>query len=174
MKRHLTKLIFAVCAFLLAVTARADGEERNEAGTRWVDPVEFYELQDINRTDFQRDYDQGDIDFNRVLKDKGVKVYGLRLKPFCGATFVEKYAYITELDYNGVRADFQLGFQDLYGVRGIPLHEASFCIYADEGVSRSYDYTYQWKSHHPQSGCVYLSSSQRQHHRGKDAALWLS
>ena len=72
----------------------ADGEQRNhEVGTRWVDPVEFYELQDINRTDFQRDYDQGDIDFNKVIKAKGLKVYGLRLKPFCGATYVEKFAY---------------------------------------------------------------------------------
>ena len=127
----------------------ADGEQRNhEVGTRWVDPVEFYELQDINRTDFQRDYDQGDIDFNKVVKDKGLKVYGLRLKPFCGATYVEKFAYITELD--GVNPDFQFDFQDLYGVRGIPLNEAGFCIYVDEGVSRSYDFTYKWKSHHPE------------------------
>ncbi|MBR3114681.1 MAG: hypothetical protein IKH47_02740, partial [Bacteroidaceae bacterium] len=129
--------------------ALADGEQRNfEVGTRWVDPVEFYELQDINRTDFQRDYDQGDIDFNKVVKDKGLKVYGLRLKPFCGATYVEKFAYITELD--GVNPDFQFDFQDLYGVRGIPLNEAGFCIYVDEGVSRSYDFTYKWKSHHPE------------------------
>ena len=141
-----------VAALLLMIVSTpvwADGEERNhEAGTRWVDPVEFYELQDINRTDFQRDYDQGDIDFNKVVKDKGLKVYGLRLKPFCGATYVEKFAYITELD--GVNPDFQFDFQDLYGVRGIPLNEAGFCIYVDEGVSRSYDFTYKWKSHHPE------------------------
>ena len=46
----------------------ADGEQRNhEEGTRWVDPVEFYEMQDIDRTDLQRDYDQGDIDFCKVV-----------------------------------------------------------------------------------------------------------
>ncbi|MBP5360748.1 MAG: hypothetical protein J6129_04620, partial [Bacteroidaceae bacterium] len=151
MKRHLTKLIFAVCAFMLAVTARADGEERNnEPGTRWVDPVEFYELQDIEYTDLKRDYDQGDIDFNKVMKEKGVKVYGLRLKPFCAATYVEKFAYITELEEDAVKADFQFDFQNLYGVRGVPINEASFCIYVDEGVSRSYTFDYKWSSHHPQ------------------------
>ena len=150
MKRLVLYIGFCLtlCAWS-ALPALADGEQRNfEVGTRWVDPVEFYELQDINRTDFQRDYDQGDIDFNKVVKDKGLKVYGLRLKPFCGATYVEKFAYITELD--GVNPDFQFDFQDLYGVRGIPLNEAGFCIYVDEGVSRSYDFTYKWKSHHPE------------------------
>ena len=143
-------LLFILLLFAWnAVAVWADGDQRNhEPGTRWVDPVEFYELQDIGRTDFQRDYDQGDIDFSKVVKEKGLKVYGLKLKPFCGATFVEKFAHITELDDSNSKADFQFEFQDLYGVRGIPLHEASFCIYVDEGVSRSYDFTYKWKSHH--------------------------
>ena len=154
MKRLVLYIGFCLTLFAWsALPALADGEQRNfEVGTRWVDPVEFYELQDINRTDFQRDYDQGDIDFNKVVKDKGLKVYGLRLKPFCGATYVEKFAYITELD--GVNPDFQFDFQDLYGVRGIPLNEAGFCIYVDEGVSRSYDFTYKWKSHHPEVRAV--------------------
>ena len=154
MKRLVLYIGFCLtlCAWS-ALPALADGEQRNfEVGTRWVDPVEFYELQDINRTDFQRDYDQGDIDFNKVIKAKGLKVYGLRLKPFCGATYVEKFAYITELD--GVNPDFQFDFQDLYGVRGIPLNEAGFCIYVYEGVSRSYDFTYKWKSHHPEVRAV--------------------
>ncbi|MBR3114481.1 MAG: hypothetical protein IKH47_01715, partial [Bacteroidaceae bacterium] len=65
MKRLVLYIGFCLtlCAWS-ALPALADGEQRNfEVGTRWVDPVEFYELQDINRTDFQRDYDQGDIDF---------------------------------------------------------------------------------------------------------------
>ena len=150
MKRHLTKLIFAVCAFLLADTARADGEQRNhEEGTRWVDPVEFYELQDIDRTDFQRDYDQGDIDVNKEIAKKGVKVYGLRLKPFCAADYVEKFAHITEID--DLDPTFKFDYQDLYGVRGVPIHEASFCIYTDEGASRTYNFSYKWTMHHKQN-----------------------
>ena len=141
MKQHLTKLIFAACALLLAVTARADGEQRNhEAGTKWVDPVEFFELQDIGRTDFQRDYDQGDIDFNKVLKEKGVKVYGLRLKPIAGAVWVEKYAEHTWLCDKGYSSNIE--YQNLYGIRGVPLNEASFCVYTDESVSRTYTFDY--------------------------------
>ena len=149
MKRLVLYIGFCLtlCAWS-ALPALADGEQRNfEVGTRWVDPVEFYELQDINRTDFQRDYDQGDIDFNKVIKAKGLKVYGLRLKPFCGATFVEKFAYITEAADKD--ASFEFEFQNLYGVRGVPLHEAGFCIYVDESVSKSYDFSYKWSTYHP-------------------------
>ncbi len=145
---HNLRFFLVACAIIVALSARADGEERNEAGTRWVDPVEFYELQDIGYTDISRDYDQGDIDVGKVIAKKGVTVYGLRLKPFCAATFVEKFAHITELDE--ANPDFHFDFQDLYGVRGVPINEASFCVYADESVNRSYTIGYKWKTHHPQ------------------------
>ncbi len=142
MKRKL--LYIGICSFLFAwsvLPARADGEERNEKGTTWVDPVEFYHLQDISRTDFQRDYDQGDIDFNRVLKEKGVKVYGLRLKPVAGAMRVRKFM---DIGYDEEFRSADLSYQNLYGIEGVPIHEASFCVYFDESVSRKYsvDYTY--------------------------------
>ena len=90
MKNVLLLTILLLCWHSTSVWA--DGEQRNhEEGTRWVDPVEFYEMQDIDRTDLQRDYDQGDIDFCKVVKDKGLKVYGLRLKPIAGALVVEKF-----------------------------------------------------------------------------------
>ena len=139
MTTHNLRFFLVACAIIVALSARADGEERNEKGTTWVDPVEFYHLQDISRTDFQRDYDQGDIDFNRVLKEKGVKVFGLRLKPFCAAGLVEKYMReVLSKQYN-----LETSYQDLYGVCGVPINEASFCVYFGEGVRRTYtiDYT---------------------------------
>ena len=121
-----------------AVAVWADGEQRHmEKGTTWVDPVEFYHLQDINRGDLTRDYDQGDIDFNKVLKKRGVKVYGLRLKPFAGAFYVLKYA--SKISPPGSVAQFE--YQDLYGIKGTPIHEAGFCVYFDESVSRSYTFS---------------------------------
>lgn len=131
------KSLLTLTFSLLAVMAYADGEQRNhEQGTRWVDPVEFYELQDIDRTDLQRDYDQGDIDFNKVIKEKGLKVYGLRLKPIAGAFVVEKF--LPMMLPPGGTCD--LSYQNVYGIRGVPLHEAGFCVYLDESVSRSYSY----------------------------------
>lgn len=142
------RLSLVLClASLWTLPAHADGEERNfEVGTKWVDPVEFYELQDISRTDFQRDYDQGDIDFNKEIARKGVKVYGLRLKPVCAADYVEKFAHITEIEE--LNPVFNFEYQDLYGFRGVPIHEAGFCIYTDEGASRTYNFSYNWTMHH--------------------------
>ena len=130
-------LFLTIALFAWYAVAYADGEQRNhEQGTRWVDPVEFFELQEIGHTDFQRDYDQGDIDFNKVMKKKGLKVYGLRLKPFCAAGIVEKYTN------EAISRNTTISYQDLYGLRGIPLNEAAFCVYFDEGVSRSYTIGY--------------------------------
>ena len=139
-------LFLATLLQVFLIAARADGEQRNhEKGTTWVDPVEFYHLQDISSADLQRDYDQGDINFNKVLEERGVKVYGLRLKPIAGAMRVRKFMNI------GYDEDFvsaTLSYQDLYGIEGVPLHEASFCVYFDESVSRTYsfDYTYSVKA----------------------------
>lgn len=136
-----TRLLILTCLLAATLTAFADGGQRNhEQGTKWVDPVEYFELQDIDRTDFQRDYDQGDIDFNKVIKQKGKKIYGLRLKPFAGAMRVEKFLNIGYDDF----ISGSLDYQDLYGIQGIPLHEAAFCIYVDEGVSRNYSFTYHY------------------------------
>lgn len=139
--RQWLRSAFTLLAVALCLPVLADGEQRNhEQGTKWVDPVEYFELQDIDRTDFQRDYDQGDIDFNKVIKQKGKKIYGLRLKPFAGAMRVEKFLNI---GYDGFISG-SLDYQDLYGIQGIPLHEAAFCIYVDEGVSRNYSFTYHY------------------------------
>ena len=119
-----------------ALPARADGEQI-EGGSTWVNPVEFFKLQDIDYTDCRRDYDQGDIDFNNVLLKSGVKVYGLRLKPLCIAGHVEEFYSFGE--WNGSHTVLnKLDYHDMFGVKGAPLSEAGFCIYADQGVSRSY------------------------------------
>lgn len=120
----------------------ADGEQYfHEEGKKWVDPVEYYELQDVNRTDLQRSYDEGDIDVNKIFQKKGKKIYGLRLKPFAGAVWAEAIFKAVDKDVTSS----SIAYQSLYGVKGIPLHEAGFCIYADEGVSRTYDFPYKYK-----------------------------
>ena len=64
-----TRLLILTCLLAATLTAFADGGQRNhEQGTKWVDPVEYFNLQDINRTDLRRDYGQGDIDFNKVIE----------------------------------------------------------------------------------------------------------
>lgn len=130
-----------VLAVALWLPVLADGEQREgEQGTKWVDPVEFFKLKDINRTDFQRDYDQGDIDFNKVLAERGLKVYGLKLKALCAAGLAEKYAWVTHL--GGQNSNFHFDYHDMQGVRGMPLHEASFCIYPEGGVDLAYTFDY--------------------------------
>lgn len=135
--------------------ALADGEQKfHEQGTKWVDPVEYYNLQDINRTDFQRSYDQGDIDFNKEIARKGKKVYGLRLKPFAGAVWAETIFKAVDKEVTSSSIEYQ----SLYGVKGIPLHEAGFCIYADEGVSRSYDFPYKYKLYYEKRTRTYTDN----------------
>ena len=114
------------------------GDQREGGGTRWIDPVILYDLQDINRTDYTRDYDQGDIDVNKEIVKKGYKIYGIRLKPICGAGYVEKFAHLTFLG----RSNFNFSYQNMYGVNGEPLNEAGFCIYPNESVSRTYTFDY--------------------------------
>lgn len=149
MKRY-TNSIWMVALLVIggATQVRADGEAKVEQGTQWVDPVAFYELQDITTADLKRDYDQGDIDVNKVMTKKGVKIYGLKLKPLCGATYVEQFAHITEI--GEANPTFNFGFQDFYGVRGAPINEPSFCIYSDESASRTYTVNYNWETHHDQ------------------------
>ena len=74
MKRKL--LYIGICSFLFAWSVQpafADGEDKVEPGTQWVDPVAFYGLMDITTSDLTRAYDQGDIDVNKVMMEKGVK-----------------------------------------------------------------------------------------------------
>ena len=138
-------VIMTMCVSLPAVAEDGDGGQlNNEPGTKWVDPVEFFNLQGINRTDFQRAYDQGDIDFNKVLKESGAKVLGLRLKPIAGAAWIEKYIRITALQ--GEFISGKVNYQKHYGVEGAPIHEAAFCVYTHESVSRSYSFEYTWQS----------------------------
>ena len=128
----LTMMLFAWNATALW----ADGEKLQQDGTVWVNPVEFFSMREMNRTDFQRDYDQGDIDFNRILKDAGLKVYGIKLKPIAIAAHIDGEVPIGQyIDW--IETD-SYNYQDIKGIRGVPLNEPSFCIYADGGVSRSY------------------------------------
>lgn len=137
-------------AFATSLSLHAQfGVQRSEPGTCWVNPVEYFKLQSISRTDYQRDYDQGDIDFNKVLKKSGTKVFGLKLKPVCAAGYPEKYAYLTHLGTED--AVYHFDYQDLYGVRGVPLNESSFCIYLDEGISQSYLFDYNASSYRSQT-----------------------
>lgn len=143
-RKNKLKCRFMTLTAMLAVAmmAWADGDQREgEQGTKWVDPVEYFELQDISGNDLQRDYDQGDIDISKVIKQKGKKVYGLRLKPIAGAARVRKYLNIGYDDFVSGNIDYQ----DSYGIEGVPLNESAFCIYVDEGVSRNYSFSYGYQ-----------------------------
>ncbi len=142
MKELIIKIGFAFGLFLLATTARADGEDRSDPGTQWVDPVAFYSLMDITTSDLQRAYDQGDIDFNKVMKKKGVKVFGLKLKPVAIAGHVEGQQPMGQL--KDTESTYKFHYQDIMGIRGAPLNEAAFCVYADEAVSRTYKFSYDY------------------------------
>ena len=139
--------IFAVLggAFMLTTNARADGEDKVEPGTQWVDPVAFYSLIDITTSDLQRAYDQGDIDFNKVMKKKGVKVFGLKLKPVAIAAHIDGEKPIGEHeDWIETQA---YEYKDIMGIKGAPINDAAFCIYADESVSRNFTGTYNLTKH---------------------------
>ena len=145
MKKILILLIIFNVQCSMLNLARADGEKLVQDGTVWVNPVEFFSLRELNRTDYTRAYDQGDIDFNRVLKDAGLKVYGLKLKPIAIAAHIDGELPI------GQRVDWDLtetyDYQDIMGIRGAPLNEPSFCIYADGSINRSYSGLYNNKRH---------------------------
>ena len=96
-----TTLLFIIWLLTSSIplTALADGEQV-EAGLVWVDPVEFFHLQDITTTDLRRDYDQGDIDINEVLKNSGEEIYGLRIKPIVAAGYVEEWINVKDWAYN--------------------------------------------------------------------------
>ena len=149
MKELIIKIGCALGAFMLAATALADGEDINKPGTQWVDPVEFYHLQDISRTDITRDYDKGDIDFNKVMKEKGVRVYGLRLKPVAATWYAKKF--LPKMAPPGAVFEFR-DHQSTYGVWGVPINEASFCVYFDESVSRSYRFSCESKITYAKGG----------------------
>lgn len=142
--RHTFSIVIFLGLFLVCHTlpARADGEDKVEPGTQWVDPVAFYELQDVTATDLKRDYDQGDIDVNKVMKNKGVKIYGLKLKPVAVAGHVEgqhQFGELVDADYS-----YKFNYQDILGVKGVPLSDAPFCIFSDQFVSRSYKLSYDY------------------------------
>lgn len=145
MKKILILLIIFNVQCSMLNLARADGEKLVQDGTVWVNPVEFFSLRELNRTDYTRAYDQGDIDFNRVLMDAGLKVYGLKLRPIAIAAHIDGELPI------GQRVDWDLtetyDYQDIMGIRGAPLNEPSFCIYADGSINRSYSGLYNNKSH---------------------------
>lgn len=137
MHKNLFKTILLALFLLGTLTAWADGEQINTNGTRWVDPVVLLKLQDIDRTDLQHSYCNGDIDINKVIKEKGLKIYGMRLKPIAAAGWVPDVAR-----KNSPQATWEFSYDKVMGVEGVALHEAGFCIYADDGVSRSYDVEY--------------------------------
>ncbi len=139
--------IFAVLggAFMLTTNARADGEDKVEPGTQWVDPVAFYSLMDITTSDLQRAYDQGDIDFNKVMKKKGVKVFGLKLKPVAIAAHIDGEKPIGEhVDWIETQA---YEYKEIMGIKGAPISDAAFCVYADESVNRNFTSTYNITKH---------------------------
>ena len=103
---HFMRLLTMACLLSVSLTVLADGEQRfHEEGTVWVDPVEYFELQDINHNDLNRDYDQGDININNVIKRKGKKVYGLRLKPIAGAMRIKDFLNIGYDDFISATID---------------------------------------------------------------------
>ena len=134
-----------IMAMMGVIGIYADGEQREEKGAIWVDPVEHFKLQDITTHDFKRDYDQGDIDFNEVLKKSGAKVYGLRLKPIAIAGHVDGIEPIGTL--RDINYTINYDYHDIMGIRGAPLNEASFCIYFDGAVNRTYNGSYTYDEH---------------------------
>ena len=138
-------LYIASCLTLCAwgaLPALADGEDRSEAGTQWVDPVAFYDLMDIEASDYKPDYDQGNVDVVSVMIKRGLKVYGLKLKPIAIAAHVEGVHPLGELD--DIDYVYSFPYKDIMGIRGLPLNEPAFCVYADKGVSRSYPCRYNY------------------------------
>lgn len=145
--RHTFSIVIFLGLFLVCHTlpARADGEDKVEPGTQWVDPVTFYELQDVTTANLKRDYDQGDIDVNKVMKNKGVKIYGLKLKPVAIAAHIPGEQEIGQsIDYTITKS---YEYQDIMGIKGIALNEANFCVYSDESVSRTYSGEYNINGH---------------------------
>lgn len=133
------RIAVAMIFALLALPALADGEQIEGGGTRWVDPVVFFKLQDITTSDLQSNYRTGNIDINKVIKKKGVKIYGMRLKPVAAAGIIP-----SEIRRAIPSSTIKFNYYNNFGVEGIALHEAGFCIYADEGVNRTYDYDYSF------------------------------
>lgn len=133
------RLACIVLSVSCAMPALADGEQINGGGTRWVDPVVFFKLQDITSSDLQRNYRTGDININKVIKKKGVKIYGMRIKPIAAAGMIP-----SEIRRGLPGATIKFNYYNTFGVEGIALHEAGFCIYADDGVSRTYDFDYSF------------------------------
>ena len=140
MRNFILRLSLIGFGLLLATTAHADGEKLVQDGTVWVNPVEFFSLRELNRTDYTRAYDQGDIDFNRVLVDAGLKVYALKLKPIAIAGHIEGEEEVGQKkDYTRTKS---CEYQEIMGIKGVALNDPSFCIYADGGISRSYSGEY--------------------------------
>ena len=142
MKKILILLIIFNVQCSMLNLARADGEERSEAGTQWVDPVAFYDLLEVEGGDYEPDYDQGNVEFVNVLREKGLKVYGMKLKPIAVAGHVEGVHPIGELD--DIDYVYSFPYKDIMGIRGIPINDPSFCIYTDGGVNRTYSCKYNY------------------------------
>ena len=136
MKRWLCAVLVAL-AISVSLPAVADGGKRDVSGTRWVDPVEYLELKQAfskleTSTKIVDGFEKkGTLDIQQIIREKGVKVLGLKLKPYTAAA--HWLGFSTFADYS---------FKNKWGVA---ISGESFCIYPDEGVSRNYevDYTFE-------------------------------
>ena len=136
MKRWLCAVLVAL-AITVSLPAVADGGKRDVSGTRWVDPVEYLELKQAfskleTSTKIVDGFEKkGTLDIQQIIREKGVKVLGLKLKPYTAAA--HWLGFSTFADYS---------FKNKWGVA---ISGESFCIYPDEGVSRNYevDYTFE-------------------------------
>ncbi len=120
----------------LSLHAQSDGEQRDVSGARWVAPVEYLELNKIKKDEvgeIARSFSQRSAyDIQKIMKERGVKVLGMKLKP-----------YIASGHDSDVESIFD--FQEQYEEWGILVNDESFCIYTDEGINKSYDLNYSFK-----------------------------
>ena len=136
MKRWLCAVLVAL-AITVSLPAVADGGQRDVSGAQWVDPIEYLELNKMKKDDLGEvamgwGSQRSAYDIQKIIKDRGVKVLGMKLKPYLA----------TGHDTNvGIIYDFQ----EKYWEWGVPVDDESFCIYMDEGVNRNYDVNYSYE-----------------------------
>ena len=112
-----------------------DSEEAEELGYLWVDPVKYFKLNTA-KADVSSSYDQGTVDFNKVLKKTKKKIYGVRIHPICGA--IE----IPSIPLTDDQVDDTYTYGNIMGFTGAPIDGAALTINANSGASATYNIKY--------------------------------
>lgn len=140
------------CLLTLAwSTARAQGEQRlDEPGMRWVNPVELLGLKGMHLNTTQRTYYQGDVDVEQIIRKSGTPILGMKLRPLVAAVQVDELCRLMLKIERGENSSFHVDYTSLNGVKGVPLHEKSFCLYPEDYYDVDYEFSYSWGGNCPQ------------------------